>query len=188
MHFCQWLAEHSTCPTCTKKMPHPIVREIIANSTIHCDNYAAALQGCPVTVPLATLRSHVAECPYQQNNEATGLVIRTVRPSSTAAEILLASPSKLRGNVADKLVGHLVQAKAKDGKLVVQASSRGRPQVYTRTTSSTVPSDCASRSTDRRRSSELRDVQLVMCGGEKGVRSQEVAGLKRMEPAELDKL
>ena len=99
--ICQWLAEYSTCPTCTKKMPscslkrpHPIVREIIANSTIHCDNYAAALQGCPVTVPLAKLRPHVAECPYQQSNEATGLVIRTVRPSSTAAEILLASPSK----------------------------------------------------------------------------------------------
>ena len=192
---CQWLAEHSTCPTCTKKMPssslkrpHPIVREIIANSTIHCDNYAAALHGCPVTVPLAKLRPHVAECPYQQSNKATGLVIRTVRPSSTAAEILLASPSKLRGNVADKLVGHLVQAKAEDGKLVVQASSRGQPQVYTRTMSSTVPSDCASSSTVRRRSFELRDVQLAVCGGEKGVRSQEVAGLKRMEPAELDKL
>ena len=60
--------------------------------------------------------------------------------------------------------------------------------MYTRTTSSTVPSDCASSSTVRRRSPELRDVQLAVCGGEKGVRSQEVAGLKRMEPAELDKL
>ena len=113
--------------------------------------------------------------------------MRTVQPSSTAAEILLASPSQLRGNVADKPVGHLVQTKAEDGKLVVQASSRGQQQVHTRTLS-TVPSDCASSSTVCKRSSELRDVQFAVCGGEKGVRSQEVAGLKRMETAELDKL
>eukprot|EP00117_Sycon_ciliatum_P027581 scpid72119/ scgid22373/ len=110
--------------------------------------------------------------------------IRTVRPHTTVQEVMTASPSKLRGNVAEQLTAHLVSCKVHDGKLEVNPGRHGRPQVYMRTTKASVTSDRASSRTLRRRSTELVEVERSVCGGETGARAQQVAGLKRLTSKE----
>ena len=61
-------------------------------TTTHCESFNPGLQGCPAAVPLMALKEHVAQCHYRETSD---LAMRTVRPSSTATEILSASPSNL---------------------------------------------------------------------------------------------
>ena len=103
-------------------------------------------------------------------------------------EVLTASPSKICGNVADALMGHMVKVKAIDGILEVKSGSRGKPQTFTRISASNVPSNLASTSTLRRRSAEIERVSQLISGSDDGVRAQEVAGLKRLSKDEQTQL
>ena len=114
--------------------------------------------------------------------------MRTVRPSSTATEILSGSPSKLQGNVADRLVAHLVQAQMDGDKLEVKASSRGRLLRLERKTTGSVSSSTASSWTVRRRESQIAQRGGIVCASEDGLRSQEAAALRRRSSLDQDKL
>lgn len=190
--ICQRLVDNNTCLTCNNplkaselKSPHPRVARMLSSSTVRCDYYDEALRGCPATMKLMSLQEHVRQCPFRQGSAQA---IRTVRPSSTAAEILSASPSKLRGNVAEKLVGQLVKAHTHGDRLEVKTGERGRPQVFERTTAGTVSSSIASRTTLRRREAELEQRSRTVCVDDSGVRAQDIAGLRRLSAAEQDKL
>ena len=154
-------------------------------TTIRCDNFKPGLQGCPAAVPLMALKEHVAHCHYRETSD---LAMRTVRPSSTATEILSASPSKLQGNVADRLVAHLVQAQMDGDKLEVKVGSRGRPLLLERMTTGSVSSSTASSWTVRRRESQLAQRGRIVCAGEDGLRSQEAAALRRRSSLDQEKL
>ena len=190
--LCQWLSKNNTCPTCYRPMvastllrPHPIVIKMISMSTIHCDYHSEALQGCPASVALQSLRQHVSNCPYKGTS---ALAMRTVRPSSTATEIMSASPSKLQGNVADKLMSHLVNARMDGDKLRVKTGTHGRQLLLQRTTVGEVPSSSASTSTLRRREEQMVKSGKAVCVGDEGLRAQQVAGLRRLSSAEQEKL
>ncbi|XP_065192129.1 uncharacterized protein LOC135823213 [Sycon ciliatum] len=109
---------------------------------------------------------------------------RPVTKSATIAQVLDASPSKLRGDTADRLLGHLVSARSDSGKLEVKQSERGRPQVYQRLTFADTSSEAASERTKRRRTAELRSLTESVCGGSAGASAQTVAILRRMSSDE----
>ena len=191
--MCEWLATHKQCPACANclkaselKTPGKVPRRMMDGWTLRCDFHKPSLQGCPVVTPLRDLRKHVAACQF--NPATTTAPIRTVRQSSTVEDVLSASPSKLCGNVADRLTGHLVAARVHDGRLEVRTASHGKPQVYQRAVVSNVPSDRAADTTLRRRSSELTRHAETVCGGVAGARAQEVAGLQRLSAAEQEQL
>ena len=189
----QWLSGSSICPVCSCSMkasslrkPCALLQRIIGNWSLHCDYHAPALQGCQAVVQLKNLQKHTQACTF--NPSVSSTPCRAITPSSSVADILTASPSKLSGNIAEQLTSHLVTSRVKDGRLEIRPGSRGRAQVYSRTTVSNVPSGDASSSTQRRRSSELRHVQHTVCGGSDGARAQEVAGLERLSRADQEKL
>ena len=105
---------------------------------------------------------------------------RAVSASSLVGDVLQASPSKMRGDIAERLAGAIITNKAIEGRLEVKTSSRGRPQVYQRITVASTSSDAASVSTVRRRSQELGTVGRTLTGGERGLRAQEAAGIKHL--------
>eukprot|EP00117_Sycon_ciliatum_P031872 scpid34853/ scgid24846/ E3 ubiquitin-protein ligase NRDP1; RING finger protein 41 len=187
--ICKWLQTSRTCPDCEQHLlasslqqPNRVLRDIVSNWTIHCDYHKPALVGCRQTVPLKRLKLHVDSCTF--NPSGSGTPIRTVNPSATVEDILTASPSKLQGNVADRLTHHLIQCKSDGGRLEVKPGSRGRSLVFQKVTLSTTPSNEASASTIRRRSAELTTINHEVCGGSAGARAQEVAGLKRLSTAD----
>ena len=193
MCICTWLENSSQCPVCgdgmrasSLRQPGRVLSRIIENWSLHCDYHQPHLQGCPEIVPLSKLQDHVAQCPF--NPEVSTQPIRTLRPSSTVSDALTASPSKLRGDVAGSLTSHLVTARAQDGCLQIHLSNHGKPQIYKRTSTSSVPSGEASARTQRRRTQELSRIAESVCGGEMGARAQEVAGLKRLSSSEQEQL
>ena len=107
---------------------------------------------------------------------------------SSVAEVLSASPSKLRRDISEQLAGHLVTAKADSGRFEVKTGCRGQLVVFQRITSSRISSNIASTETVRRRSKELEQVTCYISGGSDGVRVQEVAGLKRLSKSEQEEL
>ena len=163
---------------------------ILSNVSVHCDFYQPSLDGCPEVVPLCHLRDHVDTCSFHPDAATKHKPIRAVRPSSTVAEVLTASPSKLKGNVAANLTSRLVTARAEQGRLEVKTSDQGRghAQVYQLTSTSLVPSTEASISTLKRRESELTRIAESVCGGSAGARVQLVAGLKRLSANEQEAL
>ena len=191
--ICHHLENHCKCPDCGQPLlasmlqkPSKVLAAILSNWTVRCDYYKPALSGCHATVSLCDLKEHVASCAF---NPATSMTpIRTTNPKATVEEVLTASPSKLKGNVAGKLMSHLVMARAEEGRVEVKTSSRGKPQVYERITTALVPSDEASARTVRRRSSELHHVAELVGGGAAGAKAQEVAQLRQLSSAEQDKL
>ena len=183
------------CPHCSSPVtasslvrPSELFTKLSGKWSIHCDYHEEALNGCPAILPLENLKDHVESCPFSPTFKSSCAPVRAVRPTSTVADVLTASPSKLQGNVAEQLTGHLVKSSVHDGKLEVKTCSRGRPQIFTRTTACSVPSDQASASTIRRRASELERVEEFVSGGASGVRAQEVAGLRRLPPAQQQQL
>ena len=177
----EWLASDTTCPGCNAQLsvsnlstPNPILQGCLAELVVRCDNYAGALIGCPATVPLAQLASHVQNC------ENTGK--QTVGPSTAVSDVLTASPSKLRGNVSDSLTSHLVKSKADAG--VLQLRSRGPSQTWQRTTVAAVPSNNASARTVRRRCAELEKTSQRVAGSFAGAVVQQAATLSRLKEEE----
>ena len=134
-----------------------------------------------MTVPLCDLQDHVAQCEFSGGTSRNP--IKAVRMTSKVADVLAASPSKLHGNVSERLTGHLVKAMADGNKLEVKTSSRGQPLVFHRLTKTRVASDQASAETVRRRSLEISQLQQDLSGGTtEATRVQEVAGLKKIAP------
>ena len=100
----------------------------------------------------------------------------------------MALPRKLRGDVGDRVASHIVLSRVIDGKLEIKSGCRGKPQVFETRTQAQTPSDKASNTTQRRRSSEIQQVTEGISGGEGGARAQEVAGLRRLSSSEQDRL
>jgi len=197
--LCEWLSTHNTCPICNEKMsasslskPGKFARKVISNLSIHCDNYQPALNGCPEVVPLCSLKEHVEGCPFNSDSNSKQPAIRTVRPSSTVEEVTMASPSKVKGNVAGNLTTNLVAGRSEDGgnRLEVKTSpdGRGHPLVYHLAPSCIVPSTVSSTSTIKQRGVVLTRIAESVCGGSDGSRVQMVAGLKRLSAVEQEEL
>ena len=105
------------------------------------------------------------------------------------SDVLSASPSKLKGNVSERLASHLMKSLTDGDKLEVKTTCRGQPIVFRRTTATRTPSHQASSETVRRRSAELSAHQLDLSGGTaQSARHQEVAGLKRLTKEEQEEL
>ena len=120
------------CPSCEGNLsvqtPSELFWKLAGKWSVHCDNHAKSLVGCPLIVPLERLQQHVHDCPFSPGSSQPP--VRSVRPSSTVADILTASPKKLRGNVATQLTGHLVSSQEKEGRLEVKTSRHGKPKVH----------------------------------------------------------
>eukprot|EP00117_Sycon_ciliatum_P031026 scpid26618/ scgid24343/ E3 ubiquitin-protein ligase NRDP1; RING finger protein 41 len=164
-----WMKSHNTCPVCRQPMalatlqkPCKLVCNMVSKWGVHCDFHEPALSGCPATVRLHELRGHVTSCPFNPST-SSGTPIRTATKAATVEEILAASPSKLRGDVSDRLTCHLVSAKAEDGRLEVKTSSQGRPQVFMRTTVGSKQPEEASARTLKRRSLEMERITETVC-------------------------
>ena len=118
--ICSWLSSHSMCPVCTCEMnsasiksPSEALQRIMSNWTVRCDYYAPALVGCQVTTTLSQLRHHVQNCPHDPSTSETP--VRAAMPSSKIDDILSASPSKLRGNIGQRIAIHTVKSNTEEG-------------------------------------------------------------------------
>ena len=103
-------------------------------------------------------------------------------PSSKVDDILSASPSKLRGNIGQRIAIHTVKSNTEEGFAQLQGSRR-KPLVLTAVASASVSSDLASPRTISRRKVSLGKIEERVCGGMDGARAQQVAGLKRLTKA-----
>ena len=170
--------------------PNRVIRSMISNWTIHCDYHEPALAGCSATVPLHQLQKHVDACAFSPaaTSSRHSQPIRTISATSSVSDVLQASPSKMCGDVADRLTSKLVTAKAESGQLEVKPICRGRPQIYQRVTAATTSSEEASLQTIRRRSLQLSTVNETVCGDSAGIRAQEVAGIKCLSTPEQEQL
>ena len=182
--ICSWLSTHSTCPICKVEMtnesiasPPCFVKIMIANWTALCDYYAPALVGCQSTVTLSQHRQHVEECPHNPSSSATP--IRAVGPSSRADDILSASPSKMKGNLGQRIGVHVIKSNMKDG-FAELSTGRGKPLTVAALPSPATSSDNCSVRIQNRRDELMRKVQEKVAGGADGARAQQVAGLQRM--------
>lgn len=190
--ICQWLNTNNTCPHCGSEMrastslstPSKVLRRVISSWEVHCDFHAPALNGCPTTTQLSSLKEHVAKCAH--NPATSDVPIRTVRPTSTVSDILNASPSKLKGDVARKLGNHYVMANVVDNKFETWRGSHGKPKIFTHTPAAGVSSCNASSRTIGRRNQGLDKIQQQMSGGADGARAQQIAGLQRLTAKERD--
>ena len=136
-YICKWLATNTTCSECTRTLKSSLLRElsphfvkVIGSSSIHCDFYQPALRGCPTVVPLEKLQAHIQDCKFNPKHASQKTPIRVVNMRSSVAEVLSASPSKLRGDISERLTGHLVTAKADSGRLEVKTGCQGQPVVF----------------------------------------------------------
>ena len=144
------------------------------------------MAGCPVTVPLCDLRQHEKTCAFNPTSLHTP--VRAITTVSLVGDVLQASPSKMCGDVADRLMSPIALSKTNEGRLEIKSTSQGRPQVFQRITVASTSSQAASATTIRRHSSELQPLSQTVCGGPTGARAQEVAGIKRLSIAEKDQL
>ena len=83
--------------------PNKVLCTIISRWVIHFNYHEPALAGCPVNVPLCDLRQHVKTCAFNQGTSQT-----PVRAITTA------SPSKMCGDVADRLMGTIALSKTNE--------------------------------------------------------------------------
>jgi len=137
--ICAHLEEASQCPECNAPLKASMLTRVckvlgrmLGNWSVRCDFYKPALAGCPTTVRLRELQDHVRACPYNPDNPSTPK--RTVNPSDMASEMLMASPSKLQGDVGDRLAARYTLSRVEDGKLRIKTSCRGKPQLFERRT------------------------------------------------------
>ena len=193
----KWLASTNQCPVCQEQMlastlhrHSKILSRIIGNWSVHCDFFLQSLHGCPEIVRLSELQNHVAVCQFNASATAATTPVRAVRPSSTVAEVISASPSKLQGNVATHLISHLVKARTQGDLLEIKSSVTSKCQslAYLLRSTGKVTSHEASARTLKRQEAELTQVAKSVCGGTAGARAQQVADLKRMSPDEQREL
>ena len=92
----------------------------------------------------------VCTCDWLQTHNECPVCLHDIKASELKRRHKILR--RLLGNVAAKLIGHLVASRESDGCLEVRMGTHGKSQVYERTTVSNVPSDVAGKSTYRRRS------------------------------------
>ena len=156
----QWLGVKATCAVCrTSLCASQLVQssnrkclQLVAETIVHCDNFSNEFNGCPATIRLDELKTHMATC--------TNTGKHTISPSTPVSAILTASPRKLQGDISEKLTGHLVKTKSVGG--VLEIRSKGPSQTWTKTTMPKVPSDQSSERTGRRRSAVLEQSQRMI--------------------------
>ena len=186
--LCVWehLSTTRTWPSCMCDMYASGMRklssyelECLSHLPVRCDDYMSSLSGCQHSMKLFSLQTHVKVCPF---NTYSGPVC--VTRSSTVADVLTASPSKLRGEAAEHLTTHLVQSKSTtDGKLELRTG--GTPALYVRTTQG--GSDAVSVRQMQRRSAEIRQAKDLVCGGTAGVGKQDAYELRSMSQIDREK-
>ena len=171
----QWLGVKASCPVCraelvASQLLQCSTRRCLAETSIHCDNYLDHLNRCPAIIPLEELRNHVSKCTNTRKH--------TLTSSTPVAAVLTASPTKLQGDVSDRLTTHLVKSKAVND--VSELRSKGPSQTWTKTIIPKVPSNEASESTIRRRSRMIEQNQQLVCGGPQASVAQQSSVLRRM--------
>ena len=147
----------------------------------------ASLYSTPTRpISLKELQSHVTQCPIS-SSACQAIHSVHVATSSVEVEILGASPSQLRGNIGDQLMGRLMKTRIQDGKLEVKQKLEDDRSFFQHTVASSVSSSAAS---SRLLNKELKRgwQAMLVCGDADGVRAQEVAGLCRVSSGEQDKL
>ena len=133
--LCFHLADVATCPGCSAPLHASnvvgvcsVVGRLMGNWTLRCDFYKPALAGCPVTSTLRELKTHIRSCIFNPATSGTQSPIRTLNLSDTCEQMLMASPSKLRGDVGDRVASQIVLSRVIVGnwklKPVVGASRR----------------------------------------------------------------
>eukprot|EP00117_Sycon_ciliatum_P016182 scpid19464/ scgid4041/ E3 ubiquitin-protein ligase NRDP1; RING finger protein 41 &gt; E3 ubiquitin-protein ligase NRDP1; RING finger protein 41 len=185
-----WLETSSSCHSCKKvvllssyQSVHPFARVTLSELVLSCDNAGeSALEGYSARVTLASLQSHVAECPFAKHPPPK----RYLTPSSTVASVLAAPHGLLQGDVASKLLNRLVEARAEDGRL--EQRTRGSTSLWHRVPVARVSSSDASSSTLRRRESLLDGIQQAACGGAKGKEAQSVHALQSLRRSQREDL
>ena len=137
--ICEWLKTRDQCSKCSSNMqatqlqePNKVLRTIISRWVIHCDYHEPALAECPVTVPLCDLSQHVKTCAFSP--ATSHIPVRASTTASLVGDVLQASPSKMCGDVADRLMSTIALSKTNEGCLHIKSTSRGRPQVFQRIT------------------------------------------------------
>ena len=185
-----WLEQSATCPMCrvplmASSLPEvPVfVYECISELAVKCDFHASVFEGCQKTLPLGSLKDHVADCTFGKFSTAPYVPL-----SATVADVLTASPRKLCGDAAERLTSHLVAAKANDGILQVRQSAKGPPQTFTRTTQGRIGSDTASTRTVQRRASELQQHKTTVCGSASSSHAQDAAELRSLSKEKRQQL
>ena len=103
-----------------------VLLTIISKWIIHCDYHEPALAGCAVTVLLCDIRQHVKTCAF--NPATSHTPVRAITTASLVRDVLQTSPSKMCGNVADRLMSTIPLSKTNEGRLEIKSTSRGRPQ------------------------------------------------------------
>ena len=88
------------------------------------------LLACTVTVHLCDLRQHSKTCALSPAVLHTP--VRATTTASLVGDVLLASPSKTCGDVADRLMIPITLSKTSEARLEIKTTSRGRPQVFHR--------------------------------------------------------
>ena len=106
--------------------PNTVLRTIISRWVIHCDYHEPAWPGCPVTVPLCDLRQHVKTCAF--NPATSHTPVMAITTASLVDDVLQASPSKMCGDVADRLMSTIALSKANDGRLEIKSTTSNLDQ------------------------------------------------------------
>ncbi len=183
-----WLATAEKCPTCRCELCasaltsiHPRIAGILAEIEVTCDYSNTDKLCCVSKVQLQNLKLHVASCPFRPGAAPHSPLRRVVTPSTTVQDILTASPSKLRGDVAQRVASHLVGSQEDDGVLTLRTAAHGgKSQTWVRLTKARTGSNQATDRTLRRRSSEIEQVRDLVSGGPTGSSTQQADELRRL--------
>ena len=191
-----WLNTAEKCPTCRHDLRassltpvHPRVGGILAEINVTCEYAQTDRLGCASLVQLQNLKLHVATCRFRPGATPHSPLKQVVTPSTTVQEILTASPSKLRGDVVQRVTTHLVQSQEEEGVLTLRSVTHGgKPQTWVRLTRAQTESNQASDRTLKRRSSEIAHVRDVICGGPSGSSAQHADELRRLRREQQEDL
>ena len=186
-----WLEHANNCPMCRQPIlasklgsPPLLVLRLLSQLECSCD-FAEGNRGCRERVPLEKLQVHVQECPFGKPNPPPSLR-KTLSGSSSVSDVLQASPSKLYGDVGQRLTRHLINTQAEGGRMEI--GTGGRRQLWVRMTQGEASSESASSKTLQRRSQELQQARHIVCGGDKSAEAQAAADLRAVKGAKQREL
>ena len=135
VYIFEWLGLSAVCPTCRDDLftssllpAHPRVSGILAQVPVTCDYASTDRLGCQLVLQLRDFRQHVNEnCKFRPTSACHSPLRKVITHSSQVDDVLTASPSKLQGNVAERLIAHLVAAQETNGKFEVKTAESCKP-------------------------------------------------------------
>ena len=170
-----WLRVKLECPRCRRPLdvsdlspPTTLFLRLLPCVTLACD---FAEQGCPASVPLTSLRAHVARCNYRLS-EKSGLPLIT---GETKVKVLANLPADTTfTHDMEVAMSSLIKLKechsGVQGRIEVYTG--GRRKIWHSVRQGNVPSNAASEKTLRQRTQELLTLRTEISGGKKGAQAQ----------------